>query len=294
MCGPRTDAPSHLCRRTIGKPRAFPCECRCGYNYVAGAVLLSVESSIISAMWRSIIVLSVVAGLAAGSAIQRVPRERKAGFGAGLATIVGTLAILKVKAFIVTLIVFAIAAFLSRFVGLGGCLGGGEYGCGASALLSPTAHSNNYGYNYDTYTGSNTGYNYYNHKRSAKSIQGWDILDMSMEVLGLESDDCKKKFVCLADNEAIENPLLNILMRAFGSSLTKYRDLDDVSGSKSAQNCDKLYPKCARPLRRTSPEEEPSDKLPYDDKPTDKLPYTDVTSTDKVAYHDKRKIGIHR
>ncbi|KAG8329207.1 hypothetical protein J6590_091858, partial [Homalodisca vitripennis] len=132
----------------------------------------------------------------------------------GLATIVGTLGLLKIKAIFVSLIVFAVAAVFSRLLG-GGCSVGGDLGCGAAALL-PTAHSNVGSYSYDTYSGSGTGsggYNYYNHRRSAR---GWDILDLSLEVLGLQSEDCKKKFICLTDNEALENPFLQLLMATFG------------------------------------------------------------------------------
>lgn len=35
-------------------------------------------------------------------------------------------------------------------------------------------------------------------------------------MLGLESDDCKKKFVCLADNEALDNPFLQLFMQTIG------------------------------------------------------------------------------
>ncbi|XP_046675190.1 uncharacterized protein LOC124363965 [Homalodisca vitripennis] len=139
-------------------------------------------------MWRSMVVLSVIAGLAAGSSLQRGPREKKTGFAPGLATIVGTLGLLKIKAIFVSLIVFAVAAVFSRLLG-GGCSVGGDLGCGAAALL-PTAHSNVGSYSYDTYSGSGTGsggYNYYNHRRSAR---GWDILDLSLEVR-----DCSLRIV---------------------------------------------------------------------------------------------------
>lgn len=93
--------------------------------------------------------------------------------GPGLATIVGTLTLLKIKAIFVTLIVLAIAAVFSRFLGMG-CGAGGDLGLGcAGALLTPTAHagaSPTYG-QYDQYGGSGGYSTYYNH-RSAKSVDG--------------------------------------------------------------------------------------------------------------------------
>lgn len=44
----------------------------------------------------------------------------------------------------------------------------------------------------------------------------WDFVDLSLEVLGLESEDCKKKFVCMADNEALDNPFLQLFMQTIG------------------------------------------------------------------------------
>lgn len=37
--------------------------------------------SVLVDMWRSLVILAAVAGLAASSAIQRTPREKKTGFG---------------------------------------------------------------------------------------------------------------------------------------------------------------------------------------------------------------------
>lgn len=49
-----------------------------------------------------------------------------------------------------------------------------------------------------------------------KIVFSWDFVDLSLEVLGLESADCKKKFVCLADNEALDNPFLQLFMQTIG------------------------------------------------------------------------------
>lgn len=103
--------------------------------------------------------------------------------GPGLATIVGTLTLLKIKAIFVTLIVLAIAAVFSRFLGMGCGAGGDLMGLGcAGTLLTPTAHAGSaptYG-QYDQYGGSGgSGYStYYNH-RSAKSVQGSVALSLS-------------------------------------------------------------------------------------------------------------------
>lgn len=107
--------------------------------------------------------------------------------GPGLATIVGTLTLLKIKAIFVTLIVLAIAAVFSRFLGMGCGAGGDLMGLGCTGtLLTPTAHAGSaptYG-QYDQYGGTGgSGYStYYNH-RSAKSVQGSVALSLSTIII---------------------------------------------------------------------------------------------------------------
>ncbi|RZF39864.1 hypothetical protein LSTR_LSTR014163 [Laodelphax striatellus] len=162
----------------------------------------------------------------------------------GLTSLLAALGIIKFKIVLSLITAFFIVALISKLLG-----GIGTITCGSLGVACPpgvAAFSA-----YSTYNPDYSSFEVYKGKSNSPSIfdslyRRIDVMDMSFRMFGIEDEICRKKFVCLADNEAKGNRIFEYAMQLLGSNLAKYRDFDPKSPER--RDCRQLYPQCTTVL----------------------------------------------
>ncbi|XP_039297846.1 uncharacterized protein LOC111055197 isoform X2 [Nilaparvata lugens] len=162
----------------------------------------------------------------------------------GLTSLLAALGIIKFKIVLSLITAFFIVALISKLLG-----GIGTITCSSLGVACPpgvAAFSA-----YSTYNPDYNSFEIYRGKSNSPSIfdslyKRIDVMDMSFRMFGIEDDICRKKFVCLADNEAKGNRIFEYALQLLGSNLAKYRDFDPRSPER--RDCRQLYPQCTTVL----------------------------------------------
>ncbi|XP_075237817.1 uncharacterized protein LOC142334033 [Lycorma delicatula] len=165
-----------------------------------------------------------------------------------LSSVLGALGFIKVKIMLSLITAFFIVGILSKLLGGLGTISCGGFGIACPSLgsgysSSPTSYSQpDYSYYspYDSYSRSQTDDVDFI-SSLAKSL---DVMDLSFRIFGIEEEVCKRKFICMADNEALNNPIFDFAIKVLGNNLSKYREFGSTKPKK--QDCNLLYPGCIK------------------------------------------------